>query len=111
MGKIADINEADFDAEVIKSKAPVIVDLWAEWCGPCRILGPLLQEISDEFGGRVKFVKVNVDHNQALAGRFNVMSIPTLLYFNGGQPVGQTVGALPKNDILAKIEDFFKITL
>ena len=111
MADIADINEADFEAEVLKSPAPVVVDLWAEWCGPCRILGPLLEEIAKEFARRGNFGKVNVDQHQALAGRFNVMSIPTLLYFKDGQPVGQTVGALPKNDILAKIEDFLKVTL
>jgi thioredoxin 1 len=100
-----EINDTDFEAEVLKSTQPVVVDFWAEWCGPCKMLAPVLDEIATEQSGRVKVAKVNVDNNPTLAGRFGIQSIPTLLYFAGGKLRHQTVGAAGKKAIVAKLEE------
>src|SRR5580658_5475974 len=108
MKKTIEINETNFESEVLQSNQPVLVDFWAEWCGPCKMLGPLLDEIAAEQAGRVKVAKVNLDTNPELAARFNIQSIPTLLYFAGGEVRDQTVGAINKRVILSKLE---KLTL
>jgi thioredoxin 1 len=100
-----EINDTNFEAEVLKSTQPVVVDFWAEWCGPCKMLAPVLDEIATEQSGRVKVAKVNVDNNPTLAGRFGIQSIPTLLYFAGGKLRHQTVGAAGKKAIVAKLEE------
>ena len=100
-----EINEANFETEVLKSNQPVLVDFWAEWCGPCKMLAPMLDEIAVEQSGRVKVAKVNVDDNPALAARFGIHSIPTLLYFADGELRNQTVGVVSRKAILSKLEE------
>lgn len=103
MSEILHINDADFETVVVQSDIPVLVDFWAPWCGPCKMIAPILDEIAPEFAGKVKIVKINVDDNQLVAGQFGIRSIPTLLLFKNGQLVATQVGALPKNQLAAFI--------
>lgn len=103
MSEVLHINDADFETVVVQSDIPVLVDFWAPWCGPCKMIAPILDEIAPEFAGKVKIVKINVDDNQLVAGQFGVRSIPTLLLFKNGQLVATQVGALPKNQLAAFI--------
>lgn len=102
------VTEKNFSAEVLKSNLPVLVDFWAEWCGPCRMIGPVVEEIATEMAGKIKVVKINVDEAQELAAMHNVMSIPTLLLFKQGKVVTQLVGAIPKEALLTKIKPFLE---
>ena len=104
MGKILELKEENFDSEVVNSKTPVLVDFWAQWCGPCKALAPVLEEIAQESGGKFKVVKVNVDDNAGIANRFSVMNIPTMILFKNGEEADRLVGLMPKHNILAKIE-------
>ena len=97
------IDESNFDTEVTRSAQPVLVDFWAEWCGPCKMIAPILDEIAKEKAGAVKIGKVNVDNNQSLSARFNIHSIPTLLFFKDGQLRDQVVGMTSKKDLLKRI--------
>ncbi len=96
VGKVSDAN---FEAEVLKSSEPVVVDFWAEWCGPCRMIAPALEEISGTLAGKVKIVKLNVDENPATASKYGIMSIPTLMLFKNGELASRQVGAAPKQKL------------
>ncbi len=98
------ITSDNFDSEVLKSDIPVLVDFWAEWCGPCKIVGPILAELSEVYDGKLKVAKLNVDENPDLTSRFNVMSIPTMKFFKNGEVVGELVGAAPRNTIESEIQ-------
>jgi thioredoxin 1 len=100
-----EFNKSNFDAEVINSDVPVLVDFWAPWCGPCKMIGPIIEELATEFEGKAKIGKVNVDDNQDLAGSFGIRGIPTVMLFKGGQVVNQFVGLRPKEDLAAAIND------
>ena len=100
MSEVLHTTDASFEADVISSNIPVLVDLWAPWCGPCRMVAPILDELASELAGKVKIVKINVDENQPIPAQFGVRSIPTLLIFKQGKAVATQVGALPKGQLL-----------
>ena len=100
---VVHVTDRNFETEVLKSNLPVLVDFWAEWCGPCRMIAPIVDEIANELKGKLKVAKVNVDESQEIAGQFNIMSIPTLLIFKKGEPIEQMVGAMSKDQLLKKI--------
>src|SRR5215813_3344350 len=104
MNATIEINNKNFEAEVLKSDKPVLVDFWAEWCGPCKMLGPVLEEIANEQDGRVKIAKINVEENPELASRYGIQSVPALLYFANGQLRSQTIGAVSKQRILKTLD-------
>jgi len=104
MGTI-NVSDTSFESEVISSEQPVLVDFWAEWCAPCKMIAPIVEELSNEYQGQVKFTKVDVDENPEVAQKYGVRGIPTLLIFNDGAPVDQLVGALPKKTIKDKLEN------
>lgn len=97
------LSDANFESEVIKSNIPVLVDFWAEWCGPCRMVAPIIDEIAQEMNGKIKVGKVNVDEAQSLAMRYGIMSIPTIIIFKEGTPATQVIGAVAKKQLLDKI--------
>lgn len=100
------VNEQTFEKEVLASEVPVMVDFWAEWCGPCKVLGPIVSEIAQEYKGKLKVGKLNVDENNSLAMRYGVMSIPTLKFFKNGKIVGELIGAAPKSALIAEINKY-----
>ncbi len=94
------VTDQSFDGDVLKSNTPVLLDFWAEWCGPCRALGPKLEEIAKELGNQIRVLKINIDENPATPSKFGIRSIPTMILFKGGQPVDQLLGNLPKEHII-----------
>ena len=102
---ITHINDSDFEQEVLNSDSPVLVDYWAEWCGPCKMIAPILREIADEYAGRLKVTKMDIDQNTETPRQFSIRGIPTLMIFKDGQIQGTRVGALTKNQLKAFVED------
>lgn len=100
------LNESNFQQEVLNSELPVLVDFWAVWCGPCKVIGPIVSEIATEFAGKLKVGKVNVDENNRLAGQYGIMSIPTLKFFKGGKVVGELIGAAPKEILVNEVQKY-----
>ncbi len=101
------VTDSSFEAEVLKSDGPVVVDFWAEWCGPCKMIAPALEEISEEMSGQVKITKLNIDENQDMAMKYGVRSIPMLILFKDGEPMATQIGAAPKG----KLSDWTKSAL
>ncbi|MDR7418476.1 MAG: thioredoxin [Armatimonadota bacterium] len=104
MAKPLAVTEQTFESEVLKSEIPVLVDFWAEWCGPCRMVAPIVEELAGEYAGRLKVTKVDVDDNQRLAIRYSVMSIPTLGLFRDGEMIERIVGYMPKQELKRRLD-------
>ena len=107
MSSVAAVTDSSFEQEVLQSDIPVLVDFWAPWCGPCRMVAPIIEEISKEFEGKVKVLKLNTDENPNVASQYGIRSIPTLMVFKGGQKVDTVVGAVPKATLSGTISKHF----
>ncbi len=101
---VMEVNEANFEKEVLSCDLPVMVDFWAAWCGPCRSMAPVVEQVADEFKGKIKVAKLNVDDNKDLTQRYGIKGIPTLLFFRRGKVVGQEVGYSPKDSVVEKLK-------
>jgi len=105
MSKPVNITDDSFESEVLQSDKLVLVDFWATWCGPCKMIAPILEEIANEMSDKVKITKMDVDVNKVVAGKFNIMSIPSLLFFKDGKMVDQVVGAVPKAQLMSRVDN------
>lgn len=101
---VKNVTDANFEEVVLESDKPVLVDFWAEWCGPCRMVGPIVDELAKEYDGKVEVTKVNVDENPEVTSKYGIRNIPTILFFKDGEVVDKTVGALPKGKLAEKLE-------
>ena len=104
MSKPIAINDSNFDQIVLQAKTPVLVDFWASWCAPCRMVAPIVDELAEEYSGRISFAKVDVDQNSKIATKYGIMSIPTLLIFKKGEPISHTVGYKPKEELKRSLD-------
>ena len=104
MANTVEFNDSNFEQEVLNSDQPVLVDFWAEWCGPCRMIGPVVEEMAGEYAGKAKIGKVNVDHNPEISVKYGIRSIPALLIFKDGQVVDQIIGAVPKTHLTKQLD-------
>ena len=104
MAKPRDVTDANFEQEVLKADKPVLADFWTPWCGPCRMVAPVVEELAEEYDGKVEFVKLNTDDNPNVSMKYGIRSIPTLLVFKGGEAVGQIVGFRPKSDLKKRLD-------
>ena len=105
MSKPTPVDDSNFDQIVLQSKTPVLVDFWAEWCGPCRMVAPVVEELAEEYEGKISFAKLDVDQNPRTASKYGIMSIPTLLIFKDGNPVSNIVGFRPKAELKRSLDD------
>ena len=105
MSHPTDTTDTTFQTDVLDNDTPVLVDFWAPWCGPCRMVAPIVEELAEEYDGKVKFVKLNTDENPQIAGKYGIRSIPTLLVFKNGEAVSQIVGFRPKSDLAKRLEE------
>ncbi|MBC7241128.1 MAG: thioredoxin [Anaerolineae bacterium] len=103
MSKPIEVTDATFEAEVLKADLPVLVDFWAAWCGPCKMIAPIVEELAKDYAGKIKVCKLNVDENNQTAAQFGIMSIPTLMLFKGGKPVERLIGYMPKAKLVEKL--------
>ena len=108
MSKPVTIEDSNFNEVVLQSEVPVLVDFWAPWCGPCRMVAPVVEELADEYEGRIDFGKVNVDENAKIASQYGIMSIPTLILFKDGKPLSNIVGFRPKDELQKNLEEALK---
>jgi thioredoxin 1 len=108
MSSPVELNDGNFESEVLKSDLPVLVDFWAPWCGPCKMVGPIVEEIAKDYEGKLKVGKLNVDDKSQTAGQYGIMSIPNLLFFKGGKVVDQIVGAVAKQQFVEKLDKILK---
>ena len=105
MSDVREVTDTTWDSDVLKSDLPVLVDFWAPWCGPCRMVAPIVQELSEEYAGKVSFMKMNTDENPMVPSKFGIRSIPSLLIFKGGELKGTVVGFRPKSDLKKRIDE------
>jgi thioredoxin 1 len=109
MADVREVTDATWDADVLKSELPVLIDFWAPWCGPCRMVAPIVQELSEEYSGKVNFMKLNTDENPMVPSKFGIRSIPSLLIFDKGELKGTVVGFRPKSDLKKRIDEALSV--